>query len=61
MAIIWTDGETFITHIAKCKCGFCRFEKKIEHRIKRNAGWFRPRHTVSGEMKLRRGLDLKTW
>ncbi len=56
IAIIWTDGESFIIHKSKCPCGFCRSERENEYRIKRNAGWFRPRHTVSGQIKLRQGL-----
>lgn len=25
--IVWSDGESVITHPAKCRCGFCRLDR----------------------------------
>ena len=41
MPIIWTDGESEIRHIARCKCGFCKIEKSIETSVKVKCGWLR--------------------
>jgi len=39
MVIVWSDGESVISHPAMCRCGFCKLDYSRGESVKYEVGW----------------------
>lgn len=63
MPIVWSDGESVISHPAMCRCGFCLLDYSRGEAVKFEVGWIKRifTHRNRGQKHTQANPNLGQW